>query len=75
VGFGAVNVAHAFADAGLEPERHYWIVLDEVWRSLRAGLVDSMDGVTRVNRNEGVGQAMATHTMSDLEALPRERTA
>jgi len=71
-GFGAVNVAHALADAGLEPERHYWIVLDEVWRSLRAGLVDSMDGVTRLNRNEGVGQAMATHTMSDLEALPRE---
>ena len=71
-GFGAVNVAHALADAGLEPERHYWIVLDEVWRSLRAGLVDNMDGVTRLNRNEGVGQAMITHTMSDLEALPRE---
>ena len=69
-GFGAVNVAHALADAGLEPERHYWIVLDEVWRSLRAGLVDNMDGVTRLNRNEGVGQAMITHTMSDLEALP-----
>jgi len=71
-GFGAVNVAHALADAGLEPERHYWIVLDEVWRSLRAGLVDNMDGVTRLNRNEGVGQAMITHTMSDLEALARE---
>jgi hypothetical protein len=71
-GFGAVNVAHALADAGLEPERHYWIVLDEVWRSLRAGLVDNMDAVTRLNRNEGVGQAMITHTMSDLEALPDE---
>ena len=71
-GFGAVNVAHALADAGKEPPRNYWIVLDEVWRSLRAGLVDNMDGVTRLNRNEGVGQAMITHTMSDLEALPRE---
>jgi hypothetical protein len=71
-GFGAVNVAHALSDAGLEPARNYWIVLDEVWRSLRAGLVDNMDGVTRLNRNEGVGQAMITHTMSDLEALPRE---
>ena len=71
-GFGAVNVAHALADAGKEPPRNYWIVLDEVWRSLRAGLVDNMDGVTRLNRNEGVGQAMITHTMSDLEALSRE---
>ena len=71
-GFGAVNVAHALADAGKEPPRNYWIVLDEVWRSLRAGLVDNMDGVTRLNRNEGVGQAMITHTMSDLEALLRE---
>lgn len=68
-GFGAVAVAHALADAGLEPERHYWMVLDETWRSLRAGLVDNMDAITRLNRNEGVGQAMITHTMSDLEAL------
>jgi len=68
-GFGAVAVAHALADAGLEPERLYWMVLDETWRSLRAGLVDNMDAITRLNRNEGVGQAMITHTMSDLEAL------
>ena len=36
-GFGAINIANVLADAGLEPRRHYFIVLDELWRALRAG--------------------------------------
>jgi hypothetical protein len=38
-----VNVAHALTDAGVESQHHHWMVLDEVWRSLRAGLVDNTD--------------------------------
>lgn len=76
-GFAMVNVAHALADAGLEPRRHYFVVLDELWRALRAGtgLVDRVDRLTRLNRQDGVGQAMLSHTMSDLEALtsPEDR--
>lgn len=73
-GFAAVNVAHALADAGLEPERHYFVMMDEIWRALRSGtgMVDRMDALTRLNRNDGVGTAMATHTMSDLNALAVE---
>ena len=37
VGFGAVNVTHALAEAGLAPMRHYLIILDELWRALIAG--------------------------------------
>ncbi len=70
-GFGTVNVANALADAGLEPRRHYFVILDELWRALRAGrgMVDRVDALTRLNRQRGVGLAMISHTMSDLLAL------
>lgn len=73
-GFGTVNVANALADAGLEPRRHYFVILDELWRALRAGrgMVDRVDALTRLNRQRGVGMAMVSHTMSDLLALPTE---
>jgi hypothetical protein len=70
-GFGSVTVANALADAGLEPQRHYFVILDELWRALRAGkgMVDRVDALTRLNRQRGVGTAMVSHTMSDLLAL------
>ena len=73
-GFGTINVANALADAGLEPRRHYFVILDELWRALRAGrgMVDRVDALTRLNRTRGVGMAMVSHTMSDLLALPSE---
>lgn len=73
-GFGTVNLAGALAEAGLEPQRHYFVVLDELWRALRAGrgMVDRVDALTRLNRQRGVGMAMISHTMSDLDSLPTE---
>ncbi|MDQ0241473.1 ATP/GTP-binding protein [Arthrobacter bambusae] len=74
IGFEAVNVAQVLADAGLEPRRNYNIVLDEFWRALRVGrgIVDKADSLTRLNRNEGVGQMMISHTLKDFDAVADE---
>lgn len=73
-GFATVNIANVLADAGLEPRRHYFVIMDELWRALRAGngIVDRVDFLTRLNRQVGVGTAMISHTMADLSALPEE---
>ncbi|WP_017972365.1 hypothetical protein [Actinopolyspora halophila] len=73
-GFGAVGGAGALADAGLEPQRNYLVIMDELWRVLRAGggLVDRVDAITRLDRNEGYGKALCTHSLSDLRALSSE---
>lgn len=73
-GFGMVATAHALADAGLEPRRHYSVVMDELWRGLRAGpgMVDRVDRLGRTNRTVGVCTISATHTMADLLSLRTE---
>lgn len=73
-GFASVNISNVLADAGLEPPRNYFIVMDELWRALRAGrgLVDRVDALTRLNRTKGVGQLMISHTTRDLDAIPNE---
>uniref|UniRef100_UPI003F49325C hypothetical protein n=1 Tax=Amycolatopsis sp. CA-151526 TaxID=3239921 RepID=UPI003F49325C len=71
-GFGAVAGAQALTDAGIAPQRNYFVVMDELWRVLRAGagLIDRVDAITRLNRNEGFGSALCTHTLEDLNAIP-----
>jgi hypothetical protein len=73
-GFASVNISNVLADAGLEPRRHYFVILDELWRALRAGrgIVDRVDALTRLNRQRGVGVAMISHTMADLMGVPEE---
>lgn len=68
-GSSAVSAAKHLAQAGLAEQRHYFLVMDELWRILRAGpfMIEFIDALTRLNRQRGLGQAMATHTMADLD--------
>lgn len=74
-GFAVVNIAQVLADTELEQRRHYFVILDELHQALKAGpgLVDRVDYLTRLNRTDGVGFAMITHTLKDLRSLPSEQ--
>lgn len=71
--YGTVWAANALSDADPQrhPQRHTLVVLDELWRVLSAGpgMVDRINHLGRVNRQEGAAQIMTTHTMADLDAL------
>lgn len=73
-GFATVEISQVLADAGVAPRRYYNVVMDELWRILRAssGLVERIDALTRLNRSVGVGQLMATHSITDMDTLPDE---
>ncbi|WP_406300039.1 ATP-binding protein [Embleya sp. NBC_00888] len=66
--YGAVDSARALGMM----DRPLVIPLDEMWRALRAGpgMVDAMDGMTRLNRSKGEVTIFITHSLRDTEALP-----
>ncbi|WP_141212285.1 hypothetical protein [Enemella evansiae] len=76
-GVTSIALATKMADLGLAPRRHYMLVMDELWRLLRASehLVYRIDKLTRLNRELGVGQIMITHTMDDLRLSTEKLTA
>jgi hypothetical protein len=74
IGFEQIAIGNALADAGLEAQQTINVVMDELWRALRAGpgLVNRADNTTRLNRDKGISIIFASHTMDDLKALPTE---
>jgi hypothetical protein len=66
--YGMVEADQALADVGLAPRRLYCLTLDELWRVLRLGgtMPDRVNELTRLNRTQGVGQIMITHSIRDL---------
>lgn len=73
-GFGVISNAQVLADYGVIPRQLYHMVVDEMWRALRAGpgMVDRFDRSTRLNRRDGTATLFISHTMKDLESLPTE---
>lgn len=68
-GFSLLDAAAAAGE-----RRQRLVVLDEMWRALRAapGLVEHADQLTRLNRHTGAATVMVTHSLADLEALSTE---
>ncbi|NYI72730.1 hypothetical protein GGQ54_003344 [Naumannella cuiyingiana] len=68
--YGSAMVASATiaADDGVGQKYTYVLIMDELWRILRASaaMIDLIDAITRLNRQKGLAQVMITHTMSDL---------
>lgn len=75
-GSAAVTAAKYLADAGLAPRRTYCMVMDELWRALRAAdfMVDRVDEITRLNRTLNLAQVLITHTMNDLKLTTQAAT-
>lgn len=75
-GSALVSADTHLAEAGKRPQRHYFLVMDELWRMLRASplMVYFVDALTRLNRQRGIGQAMITHTMNDLRLVNEHLT-
>lgn len=70
-GFAAIGVSHALEDTGLEVARRKILATDELWSTLQegTGLVDRYNGLSRLNRDEGVGTITAFHSSADLTAM------
>lgn len=64
-----VSAEKHLAEAEGRDQRHYLLIMDELWRMLKASdvMVHFLDSLTRLNRTRGLAQIMCTHTMSDLK--------
>lgn len=73
-GFGCIEAQHILEQTGLSSRRNFCVVLDEMWRVIGAGIgmVDSVNGLSRLNRQIGLELVEITHTFKDLRALESE---
>ncbi|WP_190824764.1 ATP-binding protein [Saccharopolyspora pogona] len=72
-GFGAIEASNRLTDEGLAPQKRFFVVMDELWRVLRHGLVDRLDEMTRINREWATAVAYITHSFSlDSDAISNE---
>lgn len=69
LGSATVAAEQFIAEAEGRAQRHYVLIMDELWRMLRASsqMVYFIDTIIRLNRGRGLGQILCTHTMNDLE--------
>lgn len=77
LGSATVAAEKHLSEDGQRPRRTYLLIMDELWRIIRAAssMVQFVDTITRLNRGLGLGQVMCTHTMNDLRLSEDHLTA
>lgn len=70
-GFSGVAASHLLSDHGVQEPRLYDLVCDEfsLVLGMGNGIVQRVDEVTRVQREDGTGTLFTTHTVKDLKAF------
>jgi len=71
IGFGSVEALNMLAEAGLERQRVFQVVMDELWQVLGLGefMVARVDELTRLQRSLGVALIMISHSVRDLHNI------
>lgn len=67
-GFAAVDALNKLADVGLEKQRYWKIVIDELWRVLGLGefMGERVDELIRLQREDAATLLMISHSSRDL---------
>ncbi|MCC3318431.1 hypothetical protein [Nocardia africana] len=70
-GFGAVESLNLLAEVGVEKQRYFQVVMDELWQVLGLGdfMIERVDELTRLQRGLATELIMISHTIKDLQAL------
>ncbi|MEV6071816.1 hypothetical protein AB0L82_35205 [Nocardia sp. NPDC052001] len=70
-GFGGIEALNLLAELGLEPQRYFQVVMDELWQVLGLGefMIARVDELTRLQRSLATSLIMISHSIRDLQAL------
>jgi hypothetical protein len=66
-GYSTIEANNALADAGVQPQRWFLAVVDELWQALRdVRIEEEIDAIGRLNRHKGIGQILISHSGRDM---------
>ncbi|MFF0494331.1 hypothetical protein ACFYTQ_35385 [Nocardia sp. NPDC004068] len=70
-GFSAIEALNLLAELGLDRQRYFQVVMDELWQVLSLGefMIQRVDEVTRLQRSIATALIMISHTIKDLQGL------
>ncbi|WP_342216982.1 hypothetical protein [Nocardia brasiliensis] len=76
-GFASIEASNALTAAGLQPQRYFQVVMDELWLVLGMGefMVARVDELTRLQRGIATELILISHSFRDLVSLQGQAAA